>query len=139
MTKLIIIWNELFKVHIFFFRESLKIRKYNVFLNNKFDEKRNYQSCRKKYRNALESCKDQKNSKIRHAGEIDTLTLNNQFKCLEISKIKYWNKRKTPNRENRRPNNCATEKYLLNDNHTERKKKKIVAGNENYADITALA
>ena len=83
----------------------------------------------------MERCKN--NWKIRQADEIDTLSLNNQFKCLEQqqidfsietddaenintetstekaeNKIVYQNKIKIANRENRRPNNCITEKYL---------------------------
>ena len=88
------------------------------------------------------------NSKIRQADEIDTLTLNNQFKCREQQQIDftietdeveninsetstekvgnkiniYQNKSKIPNREKRRLNNCITEKYLQNDKHIEKRK-----------------
>ena len=35
----------------------------------------------------------------------------------------YLNKSKIPNRENRKPNNCITEKYLQNDKHIDKRKK----------------
>ena len=47
------------------------------------------------------------------------------------------NKSRIPNGNNRRPNNCITEKYLQNDKHVE-KRKKIVPVNRNYAVITAF-
>ena len=88
--------------------------------------------------------------------------MNNQFKCLEQQQIDmtietdeaeninteistekvgnkinmHQNKRKIPNRENRRPNNCVTEKYLQNDKHIDRRNQ--VSGNRNHADITAF-
>ena len=106
--------------------------------------------------------KTKNNSKIHQADEINTLTVNNQFKCLEQQQIDitietdeaenmnteistekvgnkinmHQNKSKIPNRENRRPNNCITEKYLQNDKHIE--KRNQVSGNRNYADITAF-
>ena len=49
----------------------------------------------------------------------------------------YQNKSKIPNRNNRRPNHCITEKYLQNDKHIE-KRKKIVPVNRNYAFITTF-
>ena len=94
--------------------------------------------------------KTKNNSKIRQTDEIETLTLNNQFECLEQhvdftierdeavnrntktstekagNKINiYQNKNKIPSRENRRPNNCVTGTYLQNvKNRKYRKKKK---------------
>ena len=54
------------------------------------------------------------------------------------NKIKiYQSKSKIPNRDNRRPNNCVTEKYQQNDKHVE-KRKKIVPINRNHAVITAF-
>ena len=35
----------------------------------------------------------------------------------------YQNKSKIPNRKNRRPNNCISEKYLENDKYREKRKK----------------
>lgn len=87
--------------------------------------------------------KTKSNSKIHQADEIDTLTLNNQFKCFEKQHIDftierdeaenintetstektgnkiiiYQNKIKIPNGENGWPSNCITEKYWQYDNH----------------------
>ena len=87
--------------------------------------------------------KTKSNSKIHQADEIDTLTLNNQFKSFEKQHIDftierdeaenintetstektgnkiiiYQNKIKIPNGENGWPSNCITEKYWQYDNH----------------------
>ena len=93
--------------------------------------------------------KTKNNSKIRQPDEIDTLTLNNQFKYSEQQQMNftkeineaenintetntekagnkinvYQNKVKIQNRESRRPNKCITEKYLQNDRQIEERKK----------------
>ena len=88
------------------------------------------------------------NKKIHEADEINTLTLNNQSKCLEQKQIDFTiekgevenintetstekagikinvfqNKSKIPHCENRRPTNCITEKYLQNNKNREKRK-----------------
>ena len=84
----------------------------------------------------FKAVKTKSNSNIRQLDEIDTLALNNQFKCSEQQQMNftkeineaenintetntekagnkinvYQNKDKIPNRESRRPNKCITEK-----------------------------
>lgn len=97
----------------------------------------------------FKAAKIKSNSKIRQPDEIDTLTLNNQFKYSEQQQMNftkeineaenintetntekagnkinvYQNKVKIQNRESRRPNKCITEKYLQNDRQIEERKK----------------
>ena len=111
----------------------------------------------------MQAVKTKNNLKILEANKIDALTMNNQSKCIEQQQIDftsetdeaenintekdtekarnkiniYQNKTKILNRENRRPNNCIIEKSLQKEKHLE-KRKKIVPGQRNYADITAF-
>ena len=97
----------------------------------------------------LKAIKIKTNKKIHEADEINTLTLNNQSKCLEQKQIdftiekgeveninaetstekagikinRFQNKSKFPHSENRRPTNCITEKYSQNDKNREKRKK----------------
>ena len=46
---------------------------------------------------------------------------NKYRKSRKQNKYIYQNKSKITNRENKRPNNCITEKYLQNDKHIEKR------------------